>query len=45
MSNCGGGLVLPRNSVSHHGVEGGGHLAHDGDDDDLGLPAATGAVS
>jgi hypothetical protein len=40
MSNCGvgsGGFGLPGNVVAQHGVKGCDHLAHDGDDDDLGL--------
>jgi hypothetical protein len=40
MSNCGvgsGGFGLPGDVVSQHGVEGGDHLAHDGDDDDFRL--------
>src|SRR3954454_13103720 len=42
MSNCtggSGGLGLPGGAVAQHGVQGGDHLAHDGDDDDLGLLA------
>src|ERR671910_2868698 len=44
MSNCVGlsGLGLPASAVAEHGVEGGDHLAHDGDDDDLGLLAGSG---
>ena len=44
MSNCVGlsGLGLPASAVAEHGVEGGDHLAHDGDDDDLGLLAGGG---
>src|SRR5688572_28653597 len=44
MSNCVGssGLWLPANAVAQHGVERGDHLAHDGDDDDLGLLARSG---
>jgi hypothetical protein len=44
MSNCVGlsGLGLPASAVAEHGVEGGNHLAHDGDDDDLGLLAGSG---
>ena len=40
MSNCGvgsGGFGLPGDVVAQHGVKGCDHLAHDGDDDDLGL--------
>ena len=45
MSNCvgsSGGLGLPGGGVAQHCVEGGDHLAHDGDDDDLGLLAGGG---
>src|SRR3954447_25821139 len=49
MSNCvrcSGGLGLPGGAVAEHCVEGGDHLAHDGDDADLGLLAGGGqAVS
>jgi hypothetical protein len=46
MSNCVGssGLGLPASAVAEHGVEGGDHLAHDGDDDDLGLLAGSDEV-
>jgi hypothetical protein len=44
MSNCVGGssgFGLPASAVAEHGVEGGDHLAHDGDEMTLGfLPAA-----
>ena len=45
MSNCVGGLVglgLPEDAIAQHGVQGCDHLAHDGDDDDLGLLARRG---
>ena len=44
MSNCvrSSALGLPASAVAEHGVEGGDHLAHDGDDDDLGLLAGSG---
>jgi hypothetical protein len=44
MSNCVGssGFGLPASAVAEHGVEGGDHLAHDGDDHDLGLLAGSG---
>ena len=44
MSNCVGssGLGLPASAVAQHGVERGDHLAHDGDNDDLGLLAGSG---
>src|SRR5918993_5893706 len=44
MSNCVGlsDLGLPASAVAEHGVEGGDHLAHDGDDDDLRLLAGIG---
>ena len=44
MSNCvcSSGLGLPASAVAQHGVEGGDHLAHDGDKDDLGLLAGSG---
>ena len=42
MSNCVGGLFelgLPEGAVAQHSVQGCDHLAHDGDDHDLGLLA------
>src|SRR5918995_4851612 len=44
MSNCVGssGLGLPASAVAEHGVQRSDHLAHDGDDDDLGLLAGGG---
>src|SRR3954447_15437748 len=45
MSNCVGGLFelgLPEDAIAQHGVQGCDHLAHDGDDDDLGLLARRG---
>src|SRR5690242_20613362 len=45
MSNCvgcSGRLELPGGAVAEHCVEHGDHLAHDGDDDDLGLFAGGG---
>ena len=44
MSNCVGssGLELPASAVAQHGVQRGDHLAHDGDDDDLGFLAGSG---
>src|SRR3954465_14128231 len=45
MSNCVGGLVglgLPGYAIAQHGVQGFDYLAHDGDDDDLGLLARRG---
>src|SRR3954462_7640386 len=45
MSNCvgcSGGLGLPEDAIAQHGVQGCDHLAHDGDDDDLGLLARRG---
>src|SRR3954451_25156788 len=45
MSNCvgcSGGLGLPEDAIAQHGVQGCDHLAHDSDDDDLGLLARRG---
>jgi hypothetical protein len=52
MSNCvvwaaqdrSGEAGIPGSAVAKHGVQAGDHFAHDGEDD-LGLPAATRAVS
>jgi len=47
MSNCvvrSRGSRLPCSIVADHGIEGGDHLSHDGDDNDFGLLVDRGAA-